>query len=261
MDQAGRATFGLALSAAIRVVQMAGTDDESTTDLKPSGPPTTVFIYPGGRARCTTIAIGQLGRLVAALPLHQFVPLNDAFAQAKGYLGSYSLAAHDLTQHARARRLTLGVRVISPDGTEQALILRLAFWRWYEIYDALRPGAGPPQRSWATVRQVCGKPTTLLGAWHFFVGRRRFERLYSTVALSKPAAQSPRARSGGSRKTPEQPPTTAKEFVPYAVRRWPRREDEGAGEYVDRLLRHAPHKWSRHRIQNLLSELKPSQRK
>src|SRR5262249_55412527 len=73
--------------------------------------------------------------------------------------------------------------------------------------------------------------------------------------------QSPRARSGGSRKTPEQPPTTAKEFVPYAVRRWPRREGEGAGEYVDRLLRHTPHKWSRNRIQNLLSELKPSQGK
>jgi hypothetical protein len=190
------------------------------------------------------------------LPLHHFVPLNDAFAQAKDRLGSYQLAAHDLTQHVRARRLTLAVRVIWPDGTEQVFILRPTFWRWYAIYNGFR-SADPPQRGWATVRQMCGNPTSMLGQWHFFVGRRRFERLYSVSTPSKPT---PKARSGGpsvaSRKIPEQPPSTAKKFVPYAVRRWPRRKDEGAGEYVDRLLRHAPQEWSRHRIQNLLSELK-----
>jgi hypothetical protein len=192
--------------------------------------------------------------------VHQFVPLNDAFERAKGSLGSYSLAARDLTQHARGRRLTLGVRIIWPDGTEQVFILRRAFWRWYAIYETHRRVGDFQQEYWAIVRQVCGKSTTLLGTWHLFVGRRRLDRVYSTGAPSGPAVPSPRARSGGSRKIPEQAPTTAKEFVPYAVERWPRREDEGAGEYVDRLLRHAPRKWSRHRIQNLLSELKPSRR-
>ena len=222
---------------------MAGTSNESTTDT--SGPSTTVYIYPGGKSRCTIVAIEQLARLVAALPLQHFLPLHSAFAQAKDRLGSYSLAARDLTQYARARRLTVAVRVIWPDGTEQAFILRSVFWRWYGIFDS-RSGT-------ATVRQVCGNSTTLLGDWHLFVGRRRFERLYSVLTPSKPT---PKARSGASRKIAEQPPNTAKVFVPYAVGRWPRRKDEGAGEYVDRLLRHAPQKWSRHRIQNLLSELK-----
>ena len=213
---------------------MAGTSNEPTTDT--SGPPTTVFTYPGGRSRCSTaLAIERLARLVATLSLHHFVPLNDAFAQAKNHLGSYSLAAHDFTQHARARRLTLAVRVIWPDRTEQAFILRSTFWRWHEIYNGLRSGADPPQRDWATVRQVRGNPASMLGQWYVFVGRRRFERLYS---VSTPSKSTPKARSGGpsgaSRKIPEQPPNTAKEFVPYAVGRWPRRKDEGAGEYVGR---------------------------
>jgi hypothetical protein len=91
---------------------MAGTGDESTTDTRSSGPPTTVYIYPGGKSRCTIVAIEQLARLVAALPLQHFLPLHSAFAQAKDRLGSYSLAARDLTQYARARRLTVAVRVI-----------------------------------------------------------------------------------------------------------------------------------------------------
>ena len=159
---------------------MAGTSNESTTA---SGPPTTVYIYPGGRSRCTIVAIEQLARLVAALPLQHFLPLHSAFAQAKDRLGSYSLAARDLTQYARARRLTVAVRVIWPDGTEQAFILRSVFWRWYGIFDS-RSGT-------ATVRQVCGNSTTRLGDWHLFVGRRRFERLYSVSAPSKPTPKKP----------------------------------------------------------------------
>jgi hypothetical protein len=168
---------------------MAGTDDESTTSLEPSGPPTTVFFYPGGRARCTIVAIEALARPVAALPLHHFVPLNDALERAKGPLGSYSLAARDLTQHARGRRLTLGVRIIWPDGTEQVFILRRAFWRWYAIYETHRRVGDFQQEYWAIVRQVCGKSTTLLGTWHLFVGRRRLDRVFSTAAPSRAGAK------------------------------------------------------------------------
>jgi hypothetical protein len=121
------------------------------------------------------------------------MPLNDAFTQAKNRLGSYDLTARDLTQHARARRLTIAVRVIWPDRTEQAFILRSAFWRWYGIDEARRLVGDTMQRAGtATVRQMCGNPTPLLGDWHLFVGRRRFERLYAKVESSdrRPGTQS-----------------------------------------------------------------------
>jgi hypothetical protein len=142
-----------------------------------------VVIVPGGK--CTTIAIEQLARAVVALPLRQFMPLNEAFARAKDLLGSYRLAGYDLTQHARARRLTLAVRVIWPDRTEQIFILRPTFCRWHEIEESIKPG----------LARVCGY-YPLVGQWHFFIGRRRFDRLYSTAVPSKPAVQEPpRGRS------------------------------------------------------------------
>jgi hypothetical protein len=224
---------------------------ESTTDTKSSGPPTTVFVYPRG-GKCPTIAIGQLARPVAALPLHHFVPLNDAFTRAKDRLGSYSLAAHDFTQYARARRLTLAVRVIWPDHTEQAFILRPTFWRWYEIYDGIRPsvdGAIPSQRGWATVRQARGDPTSLLGRWHFFVGRRRFDRLYSGAAPSKLAAQElPRERQPeGAQElivlsdepqfepAPKWRPEQAEEWLREAMVSYPQKPEENKNAWARRL--------------------------
>src|SRR6516165_5398812 len=55
---------------------------------------------------------------------------------------------------------------------------------------------------------------------------------------------------------PQPPPGNSKAttWVHYAVKRWPREKDEGSSEYVARLLRHAPRKWSKHTIQNALSE-------
>jgi predicted RNA polymerase sigma factor len=108
-------------------------------------------------------------RIVAALPLHQFMSLNHAFAKAKDCLGSGDLAARDLRQHARDRRLTIAARRIFPDGTEQVLIFRSAYWQYFEIW--------PPYDS--KVVHVRG-PITFPGAWYCFVGRRRFDRLYST---------------------------------------------------------------------------------
>jgi hypothetical protein len=143
-----------------------------------SQPPTMIVTVPGGK--CTTIAIGRLARAVAALPPRQFMPLNEALARAKDLLGSWLSAAHDLTQHARAAgRLITAVRVIWPDRTEQVFLLRRAFWQWHEIFDSsLNPG----------LARVHGHHA-LPGQWHFFVGRRRFDRLYSTAAPSKPVTR------------------------------------------------------------------------
>src|SRR5215471_2294543 len=73
-----------------------------------------------------TITLRQLMRPVAALPLHQFMPLSDAFAQAKNRLGLWSddLAVGELWQYARHGRLTVAARRILPDRTEQAFILK-----------------------------------------------------------------------------------------------------------------------------------------
>jgi len=52
---------------------------------------------------------------------------------------------------------------------------------------------------------------------------------------------------------PGPPPTTAKAWVPYAIKQWPQKKGENQPDYVDRLLRHAPKRWAKHTIQNLLS--------
>ncbi|HKA54765.1 MAG TPA: hypothetical protein VKJ47_13985 [Candidatus Binatia bacterium] len=200
-----------------------------------------------------TVAIRKLARMVAALPPHRFIPLNAALDRAKDCLGSHRLAARDLTQRAHARRLTVAVRVIWPDGTEQSFILRPVFWQWYDIEDGPLFWESPPSERAA---RVYG-PVRFYGNWHFFVGRKRFDRLYS---VNQPVVREPQppqqVAASGRSKSPKAPPDTAKKFVPYAVDRWPRWKNEGAGEYVNRLLMHAPKPWSRHTIQNLLSMLK-----
>jgi len=160
------------------------------------------------------------------------MPLNDAFAQTKDCLGSYQLAARDLTEDARARRLTLAVRVIWPDHTEQAFILRPAFWRWYEIYDAIRPSvddAISSQRGWATVREVRENRASRVGRWYFFVGRRRFDRLYSTAAPSKSVL--PHKIEIRTWKPGEE-----SEWLADAQVRYPRQPGESATKYSRRLF-------------------------
>jgi transposase len=133
------------------------------------------------RLRTQIPAIQRLVRIVAALPLHQFMSLNQAFAEAKSRLGSGDLTAHDLTQHARGRRLTVAARRILPDGTEQVLIFRSAYWRYFAIL--------PPSSDFGAVR-VRGR-TILPGTWYCFVGRRRFDQLYSTAPPSVSTVQKP----------------------------------------------------------------------
>jgi hypothetical protein len=191
---------------------MAGTSENDITHPWLKGPLTADGVVS---------ALRTLGRKVTALPPRHFVPLNEALTLVKGRLGSYSLAVHDLTRQAYAGELKIGARMIQPDGSEEVFLLRRVAWQWHVIRDHGSPGS-------EVFARVRGPIFSSVFGWHFFVGRRRFERLYSTVAPSGPAVPSPRARSGGSRKTPERPPTTAKEFVPYAVERWPRREDEAA---------------------------------
>jgi hypothetical protein len=121
-------------------------------------------------------------RIVADLPPHQFMPLSDALAQAKSCLGSSDLALRKLRQDARRRRLTIAAWRILPDGTEQVLLFRAAFFQYFAILspDSIRP-----------IASVRGPVSLVGGRWYYFVGRRRFERLYSTAAPSKPAAQAP----------------------------------------------------------------------
>jgi hypothetical protein len=151
-----------------------------------------------------TLTIHQLVRIVAALPLHQFMSLNHAFAKAKDCLGSGDLAARDLRQHARNRRLTIAARGVFPDDTEQALIFRSAFWRYFEIW--------PPYPSDSEAVRVRGA-ITLPGAWYCFVGRRRFDLLYSTAddrrAAREPALGTPSIPQSNNRLA-EQKPSSSK---------------------------------------------------
>jgi hypothetical protein len=128
-------------------------------------------------------------RPVAALPLHQFMPLNQAYVKAKDRLGSGDLAAHDLWEHALGRRLTVAARRILPDGTEQAFILRSAFWQYFTILsvradldphlDTARVQGDNPLTGW-----LSGPSRWWPGHWYFFVGCRRFDRLHSAATPS-----------------------------------------------------------------------------
>jgi hypothetical protein len=72
--------------------------------------------------------------------------------------------------------------------------------------------------------------------------------------LQKPQPGAPKLEQSQSEELKPPPPGSKAEiWVHYAVRQWPRRKDEGAGEYVNRLLTHAPRRWARHTIQNALS--------
>lgn len=123
-------------------------------------------IFPVLRDGDKTIPLRQLVRIVAALPLHEFMPLNDAFVQAKNSLGSGELAARDLTKDARAKRLTVAARWVEPNGIEQAGILRSAFWQYYKIVSSF-----PFDVNRLEGASVRGPP--LAGRWYFFVSRRR----------------------------------------------------------------------------------------
>ena len=141
--------------------------------------------------RAQTPAIQRLVRIVAALPLHQFMPLNDAFVRAKNCLGAGGIAAHDLTQRARNRRLTIAARRILPDGTEQVFFFRTRFWQYFAI-ETTHPSPDVRLEVAIVRRQGLIWPAALgSGRWYFFVGRRRFDRCYSTAVPSRPALQKP----------------------------------------------------------------------
>jgi hypothetical protein len=123
-------------------------------------------------------ALRTLGRKVTALPPRHFVPLNEALALVKSRLGSYSLAAHDLTRRAGAGEFTIGARMIRPDGSEEVFLLRRAAWQWHVIRDHGRPGS-------ELFARVHGPIFSSGSGWHFFVGRRRLDRVYSTAAPSR----------------------------------------------------------------------------
>jgi hypothetical protein len=147
-----------------------------------SGPPTVTLAYWKGLV--TTLAIKPLAREVAVLPLPRLMPLHEAFTLASARLGSYSLAADDLAQRARARQLLVVAQVIGRDGSKRVFLLRSKFWRWFRVvWSSPRPDEGRPDPG-------VGVDIRTLGRWHFFVGRRRLDALYSVVPLSKSVIKS-----------------------------------------------------------------------
>jgi len=146
-----------------------------------SGPPTVTLAY--ARGSVTTIATGPLAREVAVLPLSRLVSLKDAAKLASDRLGSYELAAQDLAQRARTRQLTIVAQVVGCD--KRVFLLRPEFWRWYKVvWSSPRPDEGRPE-VFVGVDRVRDNRVRTVGQWHFFVGRRRLERLYSAASPSK----------------------------------------------------------------------------
>jgi hypothetical protein len=81
---------------------------------------------------------------------------------------------------------------------------------------------------------------------------RELARMPRTLVGSTAAANPPAPPENSP---PKQPPrkTTLKDWLPDAVKRLPR--PRGEKDYAGYLLRHAPQPWSKHSIQNALSEL------
>jgi hypothetical protein len=224
---------------------MAGTGDDLSTRW-PKGPPIVMI----GRNRSTpVVAIHKVGRKLAALPVDRFLSLNEALALAAGCLGALSLAAHDLTRLAYTGKLTTAVRIIWPNGDEVAFLLRPTFWQWFDVM-AHAPFDVPPKAEWSA--GVRGDIGFFVGRWHFFVGRRRFDRHYSTVVPSKPVPQSsPRERSPseGLQKlillseepqfepAPKWRPERAEEWLKETRSSYPRKPGESKNKWAERLYR------------------------
>ena len=163
-----------------------------------SGPPTVM------RGLVTLLAIKQLAREIAVLPLSRLVPLKDAAKLASDRLGSYELAARDLVQRARTRQLMIVAQVTGRD--ERVFLLRPEFWRWYRIvWSRSRPDEGRPE-VFVDVDRVHDNRVRTVGRWDFFVGRRRLERLYSVSPPSKPVTKPKDKKSDGTERYGMPPP-------------------------------------------------------
>jgi len=159
---------------------MAGTSKDDITHPWSKGRPLT--------ADGVVSALRTLGRKVMALPPRHFIPLNDALALAKSRLGSYSLAAHDLTRRAGAGEFTIGARMIRRDGSDEVFLLRRAAWQSHVIREHSYFEAPPGSELFARAH---GPVFSSVFGWHFFVGRRRLERVYSTAAPTKSTPKKP----------------------------------------------------------------------
>jgi hypothetical protein len=116
---------------------------------------------------------------VVALPPEKWASLAEALARVKAVLGpADDLAARDLTQHLRARRLTAGARHVAagfrPTDKDACYIFTRAFWR-----DAMvdRPLSGFSQP------RVRAKALQTGGSWYFFIRRAELDRLYPGAAV------------------------------------------------------------------------------
>ena len=243
-------------------------NDQPTTNMWPTGPPVepvAVRRFPSGnRGTIPGVAIHKLGRKVAALPINRFLPLADAFVQVKNRLGSFSLAARDLTQRAYGGLLTTAVRVIWLDGTEEAFLLRPVFWQWFDILDVARFGAPPGER----MAYVNG-PIAFIGQWYFFVGRRRLDRFYSTAAPSKEEGRKKEDRKEEGRKNERIKPQWRSPLhlaLPWLEAEYPREELKWKVPNYDKFLvikglEHFGKRWTVTSIQTARHELKKQAKK
>jgi hypothetical protein len=126
-------------------------------------------------------------RAVDALPPQKWVPLIEAFARVKSVVGTDSLAAHDLTEHGRKKRLIFAARRIMPDAAEARLILAPEFWQPNEIWAEIKPPA-PPEVD----PRVEGNWYSLsLGSWHYFVRRAELDKHYPPLTPTPRASVEP----------------------------------------------------------------------
>jgi hypothetical protein len=128
---------------------------------------------------------------VNALPPQKWAPLSEAFARVKSGVGAGELAAHDLTEHARNKRLILAARRIVR-GASEALVFEPEFWQPTTKIEPPTPLSEPMPRiwsSWLALQQGHD--------WHFFVCRAELDKLYPVTTVATPGDMRPPPRRRG----------------------------------------------------------------
>jgi hypothetical protein len=118
-----------------------------------------------------------------------------------------------------------------------------ACWNQFFIFYVWGPDLA---RVWPTVFPPVPQPSVLAASNPQPKEEERGQplRLSEEPQLEPPRLQPPTGR------------TTAAAWIPYLTKRYPREEGEKTGDYIERILEHAPKRWSPHTVANILSELK-----
>jgi hypothetical protein len=125
------------------------------------------------------------------LPPQKWAPLSEAFARIKSAVGSDELAAHDLTEDARNKRLILAARRIVPGAAEVLFVFKPEFWQPHTKFDPPLPLFEGMPRFWSSW------PALQQGRWHFFVSRAELDKLYPATTVATPSDMRPPPRRRG----------------------------------------------------------------